>query len=151
MRKEFIDLMEENLAVMFWLSHRVQGSVNMLGYSRQQLRTLVHIYLGGRAMLKDLARSSVMSPSNLCPILKHLEQDGLVERETDETDRRNTWYSLTSAGSKIARLAMDEFGKRIDTMFSGMNKKDELQLTEALRTMNGILVAIKTKHEKKSE
>jgi DNA-binding MarR family transcriptional regulator len=147
MRKELIALIEDNIAISIWLDHRVQGGTNMFGYSRGQLRILVHIYTLGRMMLKDIARRSDISPSNLCTMLRHLEQDGLVDRKVDEADRRNTWYSLTSAGTKIARGAMDEFGKRIDELFSGLNKKQELQLTEAIRNINEILNSIKTKHE----
>jgi len=151
MKKEFIKLMEENIAVSLWLHRRVQNNPNSFGYSNQQLRIVVHIYMLGRMMLKDIARNTDMSPSNLSPILKLLEEDGLVNREIDADDRRNTWYSMTSAGSKIARLALDELGERIDAVFSGMTKKDEIRLTEALRTINEVFETIKTTYEKQSK
>jgi len=145
--KEYIVLFENSMLSLYNLAGRMRGDLSSdIGYPRQHLRTLVRLHLGGKALLKDIAKRDDIPTSNLCLILKRLEKDGLVLRQIDDADRRNTWYSLTPAGTKIARVAADEFRRRIAELFSGMNKTDEAKLTAALRTMGEVLGKIESSH-----
>lgn len=142
-RKEFIVLIEDNLMVLDWLTSRINAGRDAVKYSRQHFRTLLRLHAGGRALLKDIAKHNDVSASNLCMTLRHLEEDGLVLRQVDEIDRRNTWYSLTPAGEKVAEEARAEFRSRISELFSVLDKRDEARLTDALRTMNELLNKMK--------
>ena len=145
--KEFVILFENNMVVLDWLAGLLKTDLSSdIGYPRQHLRTLMRLHLGGKALLKDIAKRDDISPSNLCLILKRLEKDGLVLRQIDDADRRNTWYSLTPAGTKTARRAVDELRALIAELFSNMNKNDEARLTDALRTMNEVLNKIKSSY-----
>ena len=145
--KEFVILFENNMTALDWLVGRMKTDPGSgLGYPRQHLRTLMRLHMGGKALLKDIAKRDDVSPSNLCLILKHLEKDGLVLRQIDDADRRNTWYSLTPLGSKIARRGADEFRCRIAELFRGLGKSDEARLTSALRTMSQVLNKIKSSY-----
>ena len=57
----------------------------------------------------------------------------------DENDRRNTWYSVTERGEKIASQAMDAMRNAIDNLFAKISKADEVALTGAMKTINSIL------------
>lgn len=144
MNKEFAQLMESNITILAWLSERLRiHDSPLFQYPRQQLKILVRLYMGGRAMLKEIARRESVPASNLCAAFRNLERDGMVRREVDKLDRRNTWYSATAKGTKLARRAMDEFRARILELFSGLSAKDEAKLTAAMKTMNKILNKMK--------
>jgi DNA-binding MarR family transcriptional regulator len=144
MQKEFINIIEQNMVILAWLSDTLKRpSRVLLRRPRQQLEILVRLYLGGRAKLKDIAAREYTPASNLCSVFRVLEQEGLVKRETDNDDRRNTWYSATAKGTKLARKTIDSFRERISELFDEISDEDEKKLTEALRNMNKILNKIK--------
>ncbi|MCL2017481.1 MAG: MarR family transcriptional regulator [Alphaproteobacteria bacterium] len=145
-KKEFLTLIENHLRIVDWLSTRTRDDLEFMGYSKLYLRTLVRLHLYGKTMLKEFAKRNDMPSSNLCMMLKHLEKDGLVLRQIDDSDRRNTWYSLTPAGINLTRTVIDEFHRRIIELFSGLNKADETRLIIALRTVNELMNKIKNPH-----
>ncbi len=140
-KKEFLKLMENNILLLDKLGDKLKKDpVSFFGYPRQQISVLVRLYLGGKAMLKDIARREFVTAPNLCAAFRKLEKDGLVSRTIDEKDRRNTWYSVTDKGKKIAQDAVEMFRGAIEKLFDQLSKEDENKLTEALKTINNILM-----------
>ncbi|MGI5845648.1 MAG: MarR family winged helix-turn-helix transcriptional regulator [Alphaproteobacteria bacterium] len=144
MQKEFINIIEQNMVVLAWLSDKLKKPNRVLSrHPRQQLEILVRLHLGGRAKLKDIAAREYTPASNLCSLFRILEKEDLVKREIDDKDRRNTWYSVTPKGTKLALKTIDSFRARISELFSNISKKDEEILTNSLKNMNIILNKIK--------
>ena len=137
-QKELISLMEENIYSMAMLRDRLKME-KPVEYSRQQLMMLMRLHIGGRARLKDIARREFTTASNLCATFRKLEHDGLVRNAIDENDRRNTWYSVTPAGKKLAERILNEFRTGIATLFKDISARDEEKLTGAMRTVNELL------------
>lgn len=139
-RKEFIKLLEANLFILDRLSDRLKKDPSVLsGYPRQQLSILVRLHIGGPARLKDIAHREMVTTPNLCAAFRKLERDGLVLRKIDDNDRRNTWYSVTQSGEKIALQAMDTMRGMIEKLFSKLSREDEESLTKSLKTINQVL------------
>ncbi len=139
-RKEFVRLLEDNIFILDRLSDKLKKNpVVFSGYPRQQLSVLVRLHLGGAAKLKDIARREMVTAPNLCATFRKLEMDGLVARKIDEEDRRNTWYSVTEAGKKVASQALDTMRTVMENLFSKLSRSDEDALTKSLKTINGIL------------
>ena len=139
-RKEFVKILESNIMIMDKLSDKFKREPTILsGYPRQQLSILVRLHIGGPARLKDIARRELVTAPNLCAAFRKLERDGLVLRKIDEKDRRNTWYSVTEAGEKVATQAMDVMRNAIEDLFAGISREDEMALTGAMKTINSIL------------
>ncbi len=139
-RREFINLLESNIFILDRLSGRLKKDPNLLsGYPRQQLSILVRLHIGGPAKLKDIAHREMVTTPNLCAAFRKLERDGLVSRRIDEKDRRNTWYSVTRTGEKIALQAIETMRGMIDKLFSTLSRTDEDALTKSLKTINQIL------------
>lgn len=99
----------------------------------------MRLYNGGRARLKDIARREGLTTPNLCAVFRKLEAKGLVSRMIDESDRRNTWYSVTSAGADMATGAIEMFRALIAKMFADISRSDEVEMISALKTINSIL------------
>lgn len=145
-RKEFVRLMESNIWLLDKYADRLRTDQSHLsGFPRQQMSILVRLHQGGRALLKDIARREFVSAPNLCAVFRKLEADGLVLRTVDEHDRRNTWYSVTERGAKLACDAMETFRDGVEAMFSGLSREDETELTAALKTMNKVLSKMEAK------
>lgn len=139
-RKEFVKILESNIMIMDKLSDKFKREPTVLsGYPRQQLSILVRLHIGGPARLKDIARRELVTAPNLCAAFRKLERDGLVLRRIDEDDRRNTWYSVTPAGEKIATKAMETMRAAIEKLFAKLSREDEDALTKSLKTINSIL------------
>lgn len=138
--KEFIRLIEENMTIMDRLMDRTKSQMmRNAEYSRSQISVLVRLYMGGRALLKDIAYREFTTTPNLCATFKVLEARGLVLREVDEKDRRNTWYSVTTKGAEVAKAMIAEFEHTIATVFAGLSREDEDKLTDAMSTINKVL------------
>ncbi len=139
-RKEFVQLMESNVLILDRLSDQLrQNTTSVVGFPRQQMTVLVRLHLGGRAQLKDIARREHLTTPNLCATFRKLEAMGLVQRDIDDRDRRNTWYSVTPAGQHIALAAIERMRANIEMVFKTITPDDERELTAALKTMNSIL------------
>lgn len=139
-RKEFVRLIEENMTIMDRLMDRTKAqSMRNAEYTRSQISVLVRLHLGGRALLKDIAYREYTTTPNLCATFKILESRGLVLREVDEKDRRNTWYSVTPAGAAVAKKMIVEFENTIGQVFAGISREDEEELVAAMATINKVL------------
>lgn len=148
-RKEFIKLMEENIRILDCLADRIKRDPSRsIGYTRQQLTILIRLYVGGRALLKDIARREQVPTPNLCMLFRKLEKDGLVVRDIDENDRRNTWYDLSPHGRDVAIAAKDSMYNAIEGIFSTMSRDDEHDLIQSLKTMNSVLRKMEEKNAK---
>ena len=139
-RKEFIRLIEDNMTIMDRLMDHMKSKImRNIEYTRSQMSVLVRLYLGGRALLKDIAYREFTTTPNLCATFKTLESRGLVLREVDNKDRRNTWYSVTEKGAEVARAMIAEFENTISEVFAKLSREDEEKLTDAMSTINKIL------------
>ncbi len=139
-RKEYISLMEENGMIVERLLARIQQYPSQtVGYSRQQLMIICDLAVCGRSKLKEIAHRQSMPTPNLCIMFRKLEAEGLVTRTVDENDRRNTWYSLTTKGTKITNQFKDAILKTIESFFYGLSSAEEKKLTECITFMNKIL------------
>jgi DNA-binding MarR family transcriptional regulator len=139
-RKEFVRLIEENMTMMDRLMDRVKSKLmKNMEYTRSQMSVLVRLHLGGRALLKDIAYREFTTTPNLCATFKILESRGLVLREVDAHDRRNTWYSVTPKGAEVAKSMIAAFENIIGEVFAGLTRENEEKLTHALLTINEVI------------
>ncbi len=96
----------------------------------------------GRAKLKDIALKTGYSPQNLCMLYNGLEKEGLIARQVDETDRRNTYYFLTDEGMKVVEESEKIVLRLVVQMFSGLSEDDLINLKNSMKTLNNILEKI---------
>jgi DNA-binding MarR family transcriptional regulator len=145
--KELVSLLEKNIILFTKLSERInRAQIDFGAYSRAQVQLLVRLYIGGRSRLKDLAAREFVPAPNLCAAFRKMERDGIVSRVVDENDRRNTWYSVTEQGAKLATQFIDMFHQAIAAIFKDIDKNDEAKLVESFKTMNGILAKMENKN-----
>jgi DNA-binding MarR family transcriptional regulator len=75
--------------------------LDKLGLTYTQYVTLVALSEGDEQRVSDLGDKLFLESNTLTPILKKLEQLGLVDRRRDAADERQVRVSLTPAGRKL--------------------------------------------------
>src|SRR3954470_14977526 len=72
---------------------------------------------GGQLKRVDLARTLVLTPSGITRLLQGLEDAGLVERASCDTDQRVSYAQLTNAGRKRLERASKSHVASICSLF----------------------------------
>src|SRR6266566_9899066 len=80
----------------------------------------------GRLKRVDLARSLMLTPSGITRLLQGLEDAGLVERASCETDLRVTYAQLTDAGREKLEAASSDHVASISALFEQHFAHDEI-------------------------
>lgn len=70
------------------------------GLTPSQISVLITIDHHGPIRLSDLARLEAVAPPTITRIVARLEADGLVERQTDDSDRRIARVTITDEGNR---------------------------------------------------
>jgi len=92
----------------------------------------------GRTKLKDIAARTGHSPQNLCMLYNALEKEGLVAREVDPANRRNTYYSVTPAGRSVLEESKQEARETVQALFARISEKNLNLLKASLEQTNMI-------------
>ncbi|GAA0105485.1 MarR family transcriptional regulator [Paraclostridium sordellii] len=97
--------------------------------TKKQFFTLVEIQKLGKIELKNLSRELYVSTSSLCILLNKLVELGYVYREEDQSDRRNTFYGITTEGEEVANQEIEKFMQIINDKLDKLDliKKKELE------------------------
>jgi len=95
--------------------------------TEKQFRTLMNIKTQEKEILKNLSKNMKVSTSSLCIMLNKMTDEGLVHRETDIKDRRNTFYSLTRKGRELldneVEIRLSLLNKQIDKLSDEKKQK----------------------------
>lgn len=92
-----------------------------------------HLYQTGRVMSGDLARKCGSDAGNLSSMLDRLEEAGLVERESCNSDRRVRYVQLTAKGRKIgAAVQRDYKQSAIYTELNRLSTRERETFTNVL-------------------
>lgn len=105
----------------------------------QKIFLLDDLKEAGKAKLKDIAAKTGYSPQNLCILYNGLEKDGLIAREVDSTDRRNTYYFLTDKGLLTLEKNKSKARDAIKELFGRLSDNDLTELKKSLEKVNNII------------
>lgn len=82
------------------LARRMRSEAE-IGLSPSMIAALASVHVHGPMTLGDLAAHEHVAKPTVTKIVARLEQDGLVQRETDAQDRRVCRVSATQAGEDL--------------------------------------------------
>lgn len=83
----------------------------------------------------QLFRGLMMSSAGMTKRLDRLEQQGLVKRNPDKTDRRGVTIHLTEPGRRLLARAVAENTKAEAVMLAGLSRTDRRVLADLLRAV----------------
>lgn len=108
-----------------WWRGQLDERLKPLDLTQARWVVLVNLRRGGEGMLqKDLARFIGIEGPTLVRVLDYLEENGLIERQADMTDRRAKTVHLTDSGRrKLSDIDRLTSGFR-DQLLDGISDED---------------------------
>ena len=89
-----------------------------------------------RLRLHELADALVLQRSNLTRLVDRMEQAGLVERETCDSDRRGAFAAITQEGLAVRQQMWQVYSQSIYQHFAQRLSEDQIAvLTQACRLL----------------
>lgn len=122
-----------------WLTRQLYNYIKPPKQKPQKIFLLDDLKEAGKAKLKDIAAKTGYSPQNLCILYNGLEKDGLIAREVDSTDRRNTYYFLTDKGLQTLEKNKSKARDAIKELFGRLSDNDLTELKKSLEKVNNII------------
>lgn len=71
------------------------------GLTYTQFLIMTYLWEVGRSSAKEASDSLLLDPSTLTPVLKKLEQKGLITRQRDASDERSLLIDVTKDGAAL--------------------------------------------------
>lgn len=85
----------------------------------------------------EVASALGVPPPTLSHVLKRLEEDGLVYRQTCPSDRRRFQFSLTPSGQRALQAAHDCIARAMETYIARLDEQERAELARLLGKMLG--------------
>ena len=79
--------------------------LNQLGITYPQYLVLMVLWEKDHQPVNDIAHRLLLETNTVTPLLKRMEQEGLVKRNTDFIDKRRTIVGLTHKGKNLEEAA----------------------------------------------
>jgi DNA-binding MarR family transcriptional regulator len=111
-----------------------------------RVSVLLHVVRAGSVRLSDLAEAEGINPTMLSRVVSDLADAGLVERVSDESDRRAAWANATAAGRKLAERMRRERTDALNLALDELSAAERATLERALPALEELAEALKGRH-----
>ncbi|MBW6492802.1 MAG: MarR family transcriptional regulator [Lentimicrobium sp.] len=118
------------------ITREYQPYLDQLGITYPQYLVLLILWEDDHLPVKDIAKKLILNTNTITPLLKRMEQQGLVSRKRSEADERKVFVRLTEKGLQMkdeASLIPHELFKRL--IQSGIKVDDLIKLKDNLNDM----------------
>ncbi|MCE5298686.1 MAG: MarR family transcriptional regulator [Methanoregulaceae archaeon] len=95
--------------------------------------------IAGPLPISEIGKRLFISRPYMTRLLEGMIAEGLIERNTDDKDRRIINILITDAGRTYLRQAREHHKVRMRTILSTLEEEDLIQLAELLPRLNRIL------------
>ena len=89
------------------ITRKYQPALDKLNLTYTQYVVMMYFWEMGSGSAKALSRALLLDPSTLTPVLKKLEQKGVLARARDPEDERSLIITLTERGAALRDEALD--------------------------------------------
>ena len=103
------------------------------GVSRYHLEVMKTLEDSGTMHVTEIGDMLLLSKPQMTRLIDELIDLGMVDRQTDETDRRKINISLTTKGEATVARFREAINSAVKTRLSALPEKDLIELSEALK------------------
>ena len=103
--------------------------------SYPRLRLLEQLHCVGPNRMGALGDELGLTPRNMTALVDSMEQEGLVARKADPTDRRAVMVELTDLGLRTADDLLEPRIKELAALFDPLTSVDQERLLASLRIL----------------
>jgi DNA-binding MarR family transcriptional regulator len=97
----------------------------------------------GTARLSDVGEAEGINPTMLSRVVSTLVEKDLLERASDERDRRAAWLKATATGRKLAERMRRERTDALSVALSRLTDAEREQLQHTLPALEALAHALK--------
>lgn len=122
------------------ITREYQPFLDKLGITYPQYLVLMVLWETNTIPVNDIAKKLILNTNTITPLLKRMEQQGLITRERSDTDERKVMVQLTEKGKTLqeeAALIPNELVKRLSD--SELKLDDLIRLKENLHSIISFL------------
>jgi DNA-binding MarR family transcriptional regulator len=122
------------------ITREYQPFLDKLGITYPQYLVLMILWEDDGVAVNDIAKKLILNTNTITPLLKRMEQQGLVKRKRSREDERKVMIHLTENGRKLqeeASLIPEQLGGRL--VAGDLKAKDLIRLKETLDSMIRLL------------
>ncbi len=112
------------------------------GLNAPRLSALSVIVFGGPLTLGDLAAAEQVRPPTMTRIVNALEEQRLVLKKQNTSDRRSTLISATPAGEKILMAGRERRVRALAKQIAALSPQQRSALKEAAQILKDVVTAI---------
>jgi DNA-binding MarR family transcriptional regulator len=113
------------------------------GLTPTRTTVLLHVVREGPIKLSALAESEGINPTMLSRVVAQLAHDGLLERSSDEGDRRAAWVSATARGRRLAERMRRERTDALNLALETLSEADRDRIELALAALEQLAEVLK--------
>jgi DNA-binding MarR family transcriptional regulator len=108
------------------------------GMTPTRISVLLTVVRDGPIRLSDLSDAESLNPTMLSRIVAGLVERGLLERTSDDEDRRAAWVNATLAGRRLAKHIRGERTDAINAALEGLSVEHRSRLEQALPALEAL-------------
>lgn len=147
-----VRLMDNMRQVSHALYQLSESSLTSAGLTFARFRLLMDLLisaqLDGREELNpsEISERLGISRNTVSTLIRELEQDGLIERQLDHSDRRRFNIRLTSSGQNLVRENASQHYHIISGCFEALTTKEQESLNKILTKLGTSIRAAREEH-----
>jgi DNA-binding MarR family transcriptional regulator len=108
------------------------------GLTPTRVSILLAVERNGPTRLSEIADAEGINPTMLSRVVADLVDAGLLERTSDERDRRAAWVKATRAGRKLAERMRRERTDAVNVALAALEETDRRRLEGALPALEAL-------------
>jgi DNA-binding MarR family transcriptional regulator len=108
-----------------------------------KISVLMDVVRRGPLRLSDVASAEGLNPTMLSRVIAGLVDAGLLERTSDEADRRAAWVKATAAGRRLSERMRRERTDALNEALADLHDKDRDRILDALDALERLADALK--------
>ena len=124
-------------------SLRTTAAGKAAGLTPTGISLLLNVDRKGPMRLSELAAAEGINPTMLSRIVGDLVGQGLLERSSDEGDRRAAWVKPTRAGRLIAQRMRRERTDALNAAMGGLSEHEQKLIARALPALEALAEELK--------
>ena len=113
------------------------------GLTPTAISLLLSVVRAGPVRLSELAEAEGVNPTMLSRAIAGMVQDGLLERSSDQGDRRAAWIEATAAGRKLAERMRRERTAAVEQALEALTQAERGRIERALPALEALADALK--------
>ncbi len=113
------------------------------GLTPTAISLLLTVVRTGPVRLSELAEGEGLNPTMLSRVVAGMVQDGLLDRSSDERDRRAAWVKATAAGRRLAERMRRERTAAVNLALAELSDAERRAIEEALPALEALSEQLK--------